>query len=712
MIEHPPAPGRILLIDDDPGYQALMQVHLERAGHLFAAAGDADAGAIALESFQPDLVLLDYALPRIDGIEFCRRLRARPEFVMLPVILLTGHTSLEITRDAVAAGVNDFMNKSVAAPLMLLRISASLRMKRLADLAQHRFEEIEYLASIGSRLDKSIFFDEVAEAAADVVERFGPAYLFLLEVPSGGPPSLHVFGAQIPNAHSASVRRLVEDARQAFGATIDVDELRIFHTARPWATPTVALQVSYTPARDSDLRTYVAVEPSTPLDEESTRLLRAAIERILHPLQNARLYRRKQRANEELSAAFKALARAQAERVSAERMATVGQLAAGVAHEINNPLAFVISNLNVLREYVEDLRRLLTLFMNGQTEEATAEAERIDPEFLLDDLGPLIDETLEGGTRVHEIVRELRGFTQLEAAEEFHEVNLQSVLESVLNFRHKELKKQLFIERELNPVPVIRGDRGKLSQVFLNLVRNAARTTPDDRAGRLVVRLYAVDGEVAVEFEDNGIGLPDDVQRHVFDPFEANQDFLIVGGLDLAIADEIVRRHGGRIERKSIENVGSTYTVMLPGRNTAPIPIVTVVPAPSETTVRGVALFIDDERYLLNAYRRAFNRTVDVHTAHGGEEGIELLRRLERIDVVLCDLVMPRMSGLDVYSWIAQNRRDLLERFVIITGGQHGPRNRDFLERTGLPVVHKPFRVKEVSQLLDRYIALEPRSFE
>jgi CheY-like chemotaxis protein len=217
------------------------------------------------------------------------------------------------------------------------------------------------------------------------------------------------------------------------------------------------------------------------------------------------------------------------------------------------------------------------------------------------------------------------------------------------------------------------------------------------------VRLYTLGPDVGVQVEDNGCGIAEDQQARIFEPFVTTKRAGEGTGLGLAIVDDIVRRHGGRVEVHSRPGEGSTFTVLLPARNTMPIPIIEAQPGPPEEP-EGTALFIDDERFLLSACRRAFGRSVKVLTAQGGEEAIQLLQETPDIDVILCDLIMPRISGIDVYSWVRANRPELRDRFVIVTGGQHGDRSREFLQRTELPVVYKPFIVTEVAQLIKRYV--------
>lgn len=695
--------GRILLIDDDVDYHVILRRHLRLAGHEVLTAVNGERGLEAVARHRPDVVLLDYNLPTMDGLEVCRRLRQDPQNEFLPIILLTGHSSLELTEKAVAAGVDDFLDKGAPEQALLVRIHAALRTKRLADVAVRRYDELSFLAEVTDDFNRSLEEDDVLLAAAMALDRFEPAALYVVQVPPDEPPVLRAYRRAPLSFDEPLVASLVERARSALSIHVEADELRLFHKPMDWRSAPRDELIGRAVRAGRDLRAYVALQPGRPLDAVAQRIFDGLADRLAIPLENARLYRTIREKNQELHRAMAAHRRTQATMVHQEKMASIGQLAAGVAHEINNPLAFVISNLNVLGEYVNDLRELLDLFQNGRMREARKFAERIDPAFLLKDLESLVDETIEGANRVHAIVRDLRTFSHGSGSEAFEEVNLQNLLESTLNILHGELKTRGIVHRDLQPVTPIRGNRGQLGQVFLNLIMNAAQAIPPGTDGRITVRLFSRAGEVAVQVEDNGAGIPEDQQARIFEPFVTTKRAGEGTGLGLAIVDDIVRRHGGRVELRSKVGEGSTFTVWLPARSTMPMPVLVVHEAPPEEP-QGVALFIDDERFLLSACRRAFGRSVRTLVAQGGEEAIALLAETEDLDIILCDLIMPRVSGIDVYGWVRANRPELLDRFVIVTGGQHGERARDFLQRTELPVVYKPFNVAEVAQLIKRYV--------
>lgn len=691
-------PTRALLVEPDAGAAVAARAWLEPAGVVVEVVPSMPEACASVLEARPDVVLLAPAALAADDAAHCGEL-ATGGAAPPPVLLLRPAGQAVDVGAATRLGVTDVLDAESDPELRLLRLRAAVRASRLAQLAERRLDELRFLADTGGRLGRTLRLEDVLAEAVRAFERLDPSALFLLQLDTDGPPVLRTYGATRPAADDPTVLRVIEDGRSAFSTPVELDDVERIHTTTDWASDGEVPLCTHAAIAGQSVRTFAAMRPRRPLEEDEAQLFQAIADRVAAPIEHARLHRKVVDAHKGLREAFQALGRAQAERLSAERLASVGQLAAGIAHEINNPLAFVLSNLNVCRDYVRDLGRLLTLYRAGDREGAEALAERVDPEFLLADLEPLIEETIEGGNRVHAIVRKLRGFTQVKGPDAVEEINLQATLESVLNVLHGELRQRVQVRRELGEVPTVRGDRGKLSQVFMNLTMNAANNIPPGRDGVVSVRLYSRPGEVAVVFSDDGPAIPRQRLARIFEPFAAHRD-IGRGGLDLAICDEIVRRHNGRIEVSSEEGVGSTFTVWLPGRSTVPLPRITLEADP-EDGPRGHVLFIDDERFLLNAYERAFTRRVNVHLAHGGAEGIEQLERGEQIDAVLCDLVMPDVNGIDVHGWVSEHRPELLDRFIVVTGGQQSDRFRDFLQRTGLPVVHKPFRVRDLVSVIE-----------
>jgi len=695
------AAGAILIVDDDEDHLAVLTHLLSGQGHRIHVVSDPFKALDALARFAPDVVLLDQRMPGLSGLDLCRRIRALPDHEFLPVIMLTSDASLDVGAAAVAAGVNDFLDKAAPSELLRLRITAALRAKRLADLAARRFEEQSYLARVAEDLANSLAEDALLATAARAIGRFEVSALYMVVLSEWERPQLLSFGVDPVELDRDRRDALLDLAQSALRTNLHPEDLSLLHHPVDW--PPSAGQPLVHRVLRANPRPWIwlAIEPIHPLDDGELRLFDAVTDRLAAPLENARLYAKVSAAHKELAETLAKLRQAQATLVHTEKMASIGQLAAGVAHEINNPLAFVISNLQVLREYARDLTQLVR---SCRPESRTDDPSQTlgDTEFLLTDLESLIFESIEGSNRVHGIVKNLKSFAHAGPGT-FEHVEVRSAVESTLNLLGGELKQRCVIYRDIQPVSSVRGDRGKLSQAFLNLIANASEAIPTGRAGQLWVRLFMDGNEVVFQVEDNGAGISPAVRAKIFEPFFTTKPVGRGTGLGLAITDDIIRQHGGSIAVESVEGRGTTFTVRLPTRDTRPMPSIELHPAPDDSTA--VVLFIDDEQFLLNALGRAFGKSWQIRCALGGEAGIRLLEEHPDIDVVFCDLFMPRVSGIDVYHWICEHRPELVDRFVVLTAGANDDEFRDFLETTQLSVIHKPFSMHEVQDTITRYMA-------
>jgi signal transduction histidine kinase/DNA-binding response OmpR family regulator len=694
------APGTVLVVDDDEDHLLVLAHQLRNQGHRVRTLSSPHQAVGVVAEMRPDVVLLDHRMPGLSGLELCRMLRADPANEFLPVILLSNDASIEVTAAAGAAGVNDFLEKSSPVEMLRLRIMAALRTKRLADLAARRYEEQAFLARLTEDLANSLEEDAILATAATAYARFNAAALYVVLLSEHERPQLLSFGADpVENDHER-LDTLLTLAQGALRTNLDPDEVGLQHLPAEWPASTGRPLVHRTLRANPRPRAWLALEATRPLDDDALRLFDAVTDRLAAPLENARLYARVTAAHEQIAETLQKLRQAQASLVHNEKMASIGQLAAGVAHEINNPLAFVISNLNVLREYARDLGHIVR-FYRREMRPDSAHPSTLDPEFLISDLESLISESLEGSNRVHGIVKNLKSFAH-NGTGHYEEVEVQSAVESTLNLLGGELKQRCVVYRDIQNVSSVRGDRGKLNQVFLNLIVNASEAIPATREGRLWVRLFMDHSEVVFQVEDNGTGIPPAVRDKIFEPFFTTKGIGRGTGLGLAISDEIIRQHGGSISVDTEEGRGTTFTVRLPARDTRPIPTVELHGPPEDANA--VAVFIDDERFLLNAFRRAFKSTAQVKVAQGGEEGIRLLEDTPEVDVIFCDLLMPRISGMEVYQWVCDHRPELIDRFVILTAGANDDKYQEFLQSTQLPVIYKPFAVHEVQETINRHV--------
>lgn len=263
---------------------------------------------------------------------------------------------------------------------------------------------------------------------------------------------------------------------------------------------------------------------------------------------------------------------AQAQLLQSEKMASVGQLAAGVAHEINNPIGYIYSNLGTLEHYRQEMFRLLAAYEEAESAISdSAVLARLqaakavaDIAFLRDDARALMDETREGITRVKKIVQDLKDFSRIDAVDEWHWADLQKGLDSTLNIVWSELKYKAEVRKEYADIPEVECRPSQLNQVFMNLLVNAGHAI--EEKGIITLRTGQIGEEVWVEIADSGKGIDPAHVKRIFDPFFTTKPIGQGTGLGLSLSYGIVQKHGGRIEVQSELGNGAAFRVCLPIR--------------------------------------------------------------------------------------------------------------------------------------------------
>ncbi|MFO7608374.1 MAG: ATP-binding protein [Candidatus Krumholzibacteriia bacterium] len=256
--------------------------------------------------------------------------------------------------------------------------------------------------------------------------------------------------------------------------------------------------------------------------------------------------------------------------VRSEKLASIGQLAAGVAHEINNPVGYVTSNLGTVRDYVRVMRDLLGMYAELADRPGDAAlVARIDAlrteedlAFILDDLEGLLAESVEGVARVADIVKNLKSFAREDSSRKV-DLDLNEVVESMVRMTWNELKYRCTVERDYGELPPVPGHAGRLSQVVVNMLVNAAQAIPES-GGTVRVATGLTDGHAVVTIADDGCGMAAEVRDRIFDPFFTTKDVGHGTGLGLSISHSIVQEHGGRIEVASEPGRGTTFRILLP----------------------------------------------------------------------------------------------------------------------------------------------------
>lgn|GEM_PF-1594080 len=382
--------------------------------------------------------------------------------------------------------------------------------------------------------------------------------------------------------------------------------------------------------------------------------------------------------------------RIQGRLVLADRLASIGRLAAGAAHEINNPLTYVSGNLEAAIEYL-----------------ASPPSAESQPEVARAELRAILGEALDGCQRVALIMRDLRELarphdTKLEA------VDVREALRMALKMSHNELRFRAQIVEELTAVPLVHGDEKRLGQVFLNILSNAAHAIPDEDSpgGHRIlvsVRLDAHDAKrVVVEIADTGLGIPADVLPKVFDPFFTTKAQGKGMGLGLSICHSIITSFGGDITIANRTPRGTVVRIILPVASTT---IIAETSGPHALTVAqrpGRILIVDDDLAVARTIARAL-RKHEVQICGSGDEALQSLAK-NRYDVIVCDLMMPGMTGMELFDALEATQPDIQQRMIFVTGGAFTSRASEFLARVPNMRFDKPLDVKRLRVAVDEMV--------
>jgi signal transduction histidine kinase len=385
-----------------------------------------------------------------------------------------------------------------------------------------------------------------------------------------------------------------------------------------------------------------------------------------------------------------------------ERMASAGMLAAGVAHEINNPLAVIMANLDfvtgLLRQLGPSGRAQVLCRQERDGAEGMA-ADGLDGRLMEVD-GPLRD-AREAVERIRVIVRDVKLFSRPQD-EERGPVDVRSVIESSIRMAWNEIKHRAQLIKRYGDVPMANSSEARLGQVLLNLLVNAAQSMPEGRASENEIRVVtktAETGGVTIEVCDTGVGIPRENLARIFDPFFTTKAVGVGTGLGLALCHRMVTDLGGEISVESEVGRGSVFRVTLPRATTrsgAP-----VIARPVEEPVRRArVLVVDDEIAIGRVLMRSLSRFHDVAMLTSGTEALARIASGERFDVILSDLMMPEVTGMEIYEELSRIAPDQAKRMVFLTGGAFTERARAFLDGVPNARIEKPFDVADVLSII------------
>ena len=377
----------------------------------------------------------------------------------------------------------------------------------------------------------------------------------------------------------------------------------------------------------------------------------------------------------------------QARLLAADRLASMGALAAGVAHEINNPLAYVVANLG----FIADELPLIVASLGDVRARDFAEC---------------LADAREGTDRVRRIVRDLKVFSRTDDVES-GPVEIERVLDLAVSMAGNEIRHRAKLVRDYGTMPLVQGNEGRFGQVFLNLIVNAAHSITEGNVERNEIRIVTradPGGDALVEIHDTGSGIPAELLTRIFVPFFTTKALGLGTGLGLSICKTIIESMGGKISVESGVGKGTVFRVHLLAASveeaTTPEPRARL----SSSSLRGHVLIIDDDALVGGALRRLLGREHDVTLVTSGRAGLDHLASGAPVDAILCDLMMPEMTGMDVHAELRRNSAALAEKMIFVTGGAFTERARDFLDEVPNARVEKPFDSAAPRALVRKFV--------
>ncbi len=377
-----------------------------------------------------------------------------------------------------------------------------------------------------------------------------------------------------------------------------------------------------------------------------------------------------------------------------ERMASLGTLAAGVGHEINNPLTYLMCNLELAQHSLAAL------------------AQDASPAARIERTSQFLRIALDGCCRIRDIVQELRVFGRSEN-EHVGAVDATACVETALNIAFNQVRHRARIIRNFENIPRVRADETRLGQVFLNLIVNAAHAIPEGHADQNSItissRLDEANQRVVFSFSDTGTGIAPELRTRIFDPFFTTKSVGEGSGLGLFLSQQTLRSYGGSIELESEVGRGSTFHVVLSLADTNPLESSPPIPEePLYSLPRSRILVIDDEREVGLAISAMLDADHEVCVVEQASQALQLLES-SSFDLILCDLMMPTMNACEFFRALQRESPDHIARVYFMTGGAFTDATRSFLAEVERPLIHKPFSLASLKSAVQQALDLSAR---
>jgi signal transduction histidine kinase len=652
----------ILVADEEPGVREMLRWELGARGYQVMTAGDDVEAISVLDQHEVDIVLSQIRLEP-EGLQFLRR--SKQIAPLTEFVIATGNREVDSAVECVKSGAFGYIQKPYGINDLVATLERALERRQLrSESALYRMSRVILDTRDAHQLPEVIVKVALEAMQADDVALMLPGHDDKLYVAC----STALTDSIRREVHSTIMPSVIERARMLREPMLEGDGhvhsyivYPLCMTERLAGVLVISRLINPRAFRKLDLHKACVIASQTLLALENMRLVRHAI--------------------------------------AAERFATVGQVATSIAHEVNNPIAYVLASQAHLHDQLPHVVELCKLISTGADTSLLRDTfERAGGQAFVDELVQAAEDVREGAERVRDILRDTRSLAHNNPDLKPSPFDVNESIRSALRIVAAELRHKAEISSNLDDGLRVVGIAGQLSQVFVNLLINAGEAFGDKSGNNLRVTSKRVGGHIVITLADNGPGIASDVVQRIFDPFYSTKRGT---GLGLPISRDIVRQHGGEISCESTQGIGTTFSIVLPhsaGTNREP-----TQPPPFTHRAAGTPLrllFVDDEASILRSYKRAFGKAHDVITVTNGKEALAAIEEHATFDLVICDLSMPTMSGMQLYHAVRESNPELAVRFVFATGGATQRELEEFLRLVPNRVLEKPFDLSVLRALI------------
>ncbi|HUV51088.1 MAG TPA: ATP-binding protein [Anaerolineae bacterium] len=570
-----PEKARILVVDDEPVVLRLIDNILKKQGYEIYTADKGSNALKILNETSIDILITDINMPKMDGIQLIHE--AKKIIPEVLVMVITGLLEIDSAISLLKSGVYDYITKPIDLDGIVASVDRGWKSQMLAYKNRRLLQNLKQ-ANEALKISNESFNNIVNKTIDGVLVLNQKGIVRFIN----------------PSAEILFNRRSDEIMGELFGFPCVADEIMEVNILRSGGEKGVAEMHVIDTEWDGEKALLALLRDVTERKRAEEALKRTTydlrqtvgerknasekIKSLNESLKNT--IDQVQKKNEELEHAIEELKTTQIQIMQSEKMASIGQLAAGIAHEINNPTGFISSNLNTLAGYDNDLRSLIAQYSDLITElkdDMATEKGRasileklgrinelekeIDIDFVLNDTPNLIKESREGTERIKKIVIDLKDFAHPDD-KELKDANINNSIESTLNVVWNELKYKAVVTKDYGDLPLVECYPQQLNQVFVNLLVNAAQAI--EKQGEIRITTRALDGKVEIKISDTGKGIPKENLSKIFDPFFTTKEVGKGTGLGLNISYKIIKEHNGTIDVESTVGKGTTFTIRIP----------------------------------------------------------------------------------------------------------------------------------------------------